>query len=250
MAAYRAAFGQALDADEPVGAQHPGGPETAAARLAAVDPKAYAKTRNHLDGAVTRLSMYLRHGVLELAEVRDAVLAGCSGATDKLISELGWRDYFQRVLALEGDGVRESLREWKTGFAEHDYARTLPEDIRSGRTGVDFVDAWVAELRETGWLHNQQRLKLAAYVVHVRRIHWLPGADWMHALLLDGDLGSNHLSWQWVASTFSGKPHLFSAGALRAISDGRVDGTTTGPDGARQNPFDRPTEELALELFR
>jgi deoxyribodipyrimidine photo-lyase len=29
--------------------------------------------------------------------------------------------------------------------------------------------------------------------------------------LLDGDLPSNHLSWQWVASSFSSKPYLFNA---------------------------------------
>jgi deoxyribodipyrimidine photo-lyase len=29
--------------------------------------------------------------------------------------------------------------------------------------------------------------------------------------LLDGDLASNHLSWQWVAATFSSKPYVFNA---------------------------------------
>jgi deoxyribodipyrimidine photo-lyase len=29
--------------------------------------------------------------------------------------------------------------------------------------------------------------------------------------LLDGDLASNHLSWQWVAGTGSSKPYLFNA---------------------------------------
>ena len=29
--------------------------------------------------------------------------------------------------------------------------------------------------------------------------------------LLDGDAASNHLSWQWVAGTFSAKPYLFNA---------------------------------------
>ena len=53
---------------------------------------------------------------------------------------------------------------------------------------------------------------LASYVVHLRHVHWRAGADWMHAHLLDGDLGANHLSWQWVAATFSAKPYVFDAG--------------------------------------
>jgi deoxyribodipyrimidine photo-lyase len=52
---------------------------------------------------------------------------------------------------------------------------------------------------------------IASYVVHLRKVHWRTGADWMYAHLLDGDLASNHLSWQWVAATFSGKPYVFNA---------------------------------------
>jgi deoxyribodipyrimidine photo-lyase len=48
-------------------------------------------------------------------------------------------------------------------------------------------------------------------VVHVRHVHWRAGADWLVAHLLDGDLASNHLSWQWVAGTGSSKPYLFNA---------------------------------------
>jgi deoxyribodipyrimidine photo-lyase len=33
----------------------------------------------------------------------------------------------------------------------------------------------------------------------------------MYGHLLDGDLASNHLSWQWVAGTGSNKPYLFNA---------------------------------------
>jgi deoxyribodipyrimidine photo-lyase len=52
---------------------------------------------------------------------------------------------------------------------------------------------------------------LASYVVHLRKVHWRVGADWLYGHLLDGDLASNHLSWQWVAGTASRKPYLFNA---------------------------------------
>jgi deoxyribodipyrimidine photo-lyase len=69
----------------------------------------------------------------------------------------------------------------------------------------------VRTLYATGYLHNHARLWLASYVVHLRKVHWRTGADWMYGYLLDGDLGSNHLSWQWVAGTGSSKPYLFNA---------------------------------------
>jgi deoxyribodipyrimidine photo-lyase len=60
-------------------------------------------------------------------------------------------------------------------------------------------------------LHNHARMWLASYVVHLRKVHWRCGADWLYGHLLDGDLASNHLSWQWVAGTGSRKPYLFNA---------------------------------------
>jgi deoxyribodipyrimidine photo-lyase len=37
--------------------------------------------------------------------------------------------------------------------------------------------------------------------------------------LLDGDLASNHLSWQWVASTFSHKAYFFNRENLERYTD-------------------------------
>jgi deoxyribodipyrimidine photo-lyase len=52
---------------------------------------------------------------------------------------------------------------------------------------------------------------LASYLVHLRKTDWQAGASWMYRHLLDGDLASNTLSWQWVAGTLTGKPYLFNA---------------------------------------
>jgi deoxyribodipyrimidine photo-lyase len=73
------------------------------------------------------------------------------------------------------------------------------------------IDRAVHQLYTTGYLHNHARMWLASYIVHLRKVHWRAGADWMVGYLLDGDLASNHLSWQWVAATFSNKPYLFNA---------------------------------------
>jgi deoxyribodipyrimidine photolyase len=82
-------------------------------------------------------------------------------------------------------------------------ARELPADIREATTGVPVVDMAVRTLYATGMLHNHARMWLASYVVHVRKVHWRCGADWLYGHLLDGDLASNHLGWQWVAGTGS-----------------------------------------------
>jgi deoxyribodipyrimidine photo-lyase len=182
----------------------------AQARINALRPAAYARTRNALDGAVSGLSPYITHGLVSLADV----LAGVASrhALDvqhKFVYELGWRDFFRHVWQHRGDGIFQSLHEGP--LPEGAYARELPADIREARTGVPVVDQAVRALYSTGMLHNHARMWLASYVVHVRKVHWRSGADWLYGHLLDGDLASNHLSWQWVAGTGSGKPYLFNA---------------------------------------
>jgi deoxyribodipyrimidine photo-lyase len=182
----------------------------ARARIAAVRPAAHARTRNALDGAVSGLSPYITHGFVSLAEVLAGVAARHAlSVQHKFVFELGWRAYFRHVWQHRGDAILRSLHAGP--LPDDAYARDLPADIRQACTGVPVADTAVRTLYATGTLHNHARMWLASYVVHVRKVHWRAGADWLYGHLLDGDLASNHLSWQWVAGTGSRKPYLFNA---------------------------------------
>ncbi len=270
-----------------------GGRRAAEVRLALIDPARYGASRNHLDGAVTRLSPYIRHGVLTLAEVREAVFArlreraepsgpaaealqgelfaGAAGsgpeagggrwspaqrrAGEKLIAELGWRDYWQRLWILWGDGIWHDREPLKTGHPPEAYAPELPADVAAAATGLACMDAFAAELMTAGWLHNHARMWLAAYLVHWRRVRWQAGARWFLQHLLDGDPASNNLSWQWVASAFSHKPYIFNRANLERFSSGRYcsgcpaagRGGAGAPGGC---PFEASYEGLQERLFR
>jgi deoxyribodipyrimidine photo-lyase len=238
-----------------------GGRREAERRLAAIDPARYGASRNHLDGAVTRLSPYIRHGVLTLAEVREAVFAwlGEHGYGDpgrqaegrriagKLINELGWRDYWQRLWLLLGDGIWSDLEPLKTGHPAASYAPHLPADLAAASTGLVCIDAFATELMASGWLHNHARMWLASYLVHWRRVRWQAGAAWFLQHLLDGDPASNNLSWQWVASSFSSKPYFFNRDNLERYSSGRY--CRTCPRAGRDCPFEASYEQLQGRLF-
>lgn len=174
--------------------------------LTAVDIQAYEKTRNHLAGKVTQLSPYLTHGFITIPELFEKLPQ--LKLTDKLAFEFGWREFFQHVWHRSGDAIFSDMRPGISGIR---YQQSLPDDIREGRTGLPAIDRAVATLYQTGYLHNHARMWLASYVVHLRKVHWRVAADWLYGHLLDGDLASNHLSWQWVAATFSNKPYLFNA---------------------------------------
>ncbi|MDX1616196.1 MAG: FAD-binding domain-containing protein, partial [Candidatus Promineifilaceae bacterium] len=217
----KAQFPQAAAVDDHV-AETRGGRRAALETLTAFDPHPYAKSRNYLDGAVSRLSPYLRHGVLNPAEVRDAVLAKVDDPKQitKFINELGWRDYYQRVYQVIGQGIWADREHYKTGFAAEQYGQTLPEEIPEAATGLACIDAFSRQLHRSGYLHNHARMYLAAYIVHWRRVRWQAGARWFLTHLLDGDPASNNLSWQWVASTFSHKPYFFNRENLEKYTRG------------------------------
>lgn len=194
-------------ADEPL---PPPSRTAALARVAAVRPMAYARTRNSLDGAVSGLSPYLTHGFVTLREV----VAGVAWrhplrVKDKFVFELGWRAWFRHVWAHRGERILEPLH--RGALPESAYVHEMPEDVRAACTGVPAIDEAVRTLYRTGLLHNHARMWLASYLVHLRKVHWRTGADWMLGHLLDGDLASNHLSWQWIAGTASRQPYVFNA---------------------------------------
>jgi deoxyribodipyrimidine photo-lyase len=163
-----------------------------------------------LNGAVTQLSPYITHGFVSLPEVLEGVRSQHTvNSQDKFLFELGWREYYRHVWQHRGDGIFESLHEGVLPDAA--YSNEIPFDILHACTGVAAIDMAVSTLYSTGYLHNHARMWLASYMVHLRKVHWRVGADWLYGHLLDGDLASNHLSWQWVAGTGSNKPYLFNA---------------------------------------
>ena len=174
-------------------------------------PQHYIESRNHVRGAVSRLSPYVTHGVISDTELFE-LWRKRFGLTldDALLRQLAWRGFFHHSRLRRGDAILADLH--PAAHAQHiQYRKALPADLLTARTGLRVIDESVKQLYATGWLHNHQRLWLASYCVHLRKVHWRVGADWMYGHLLDGDLASNHLSWQWVAGTFSNKPYMFNA---------------------------------------
>jgi deoxyribodipyrimidine photo-lyase len=223
-----------------------GGAQAAEQRLRLIDPVGYCRSRNFLDGKVTRLSPYIRHGILTLDRVRNAALASSPSAEniEKFIQQLAWRDYWQRIYQRHPERIWHDIEEYKTGYSADDYADELPQDIACGHSGVACIDQFIQPLLKTGYMHNHTRMYVAAYVVHWRRVKWQAGAKWFLRHLLDGDPASNNLSWQWVASTFSNKPYIFNLDNVRKYAPAEIN--TTARDNA---VLDQNYEDLTAKLF-
>jgi deoxyribodipyrimidine photo-lyase len=196
----------------------PGGRQAAMAALKAYRGKDY-QGRNDLRGQVSRLSMYLRHGMLSILEVAEHARGTMHGRDrSEFLRQLTWREFFLLVLAQDGAGVLSNLEEPKSRVRWND---ALPDDVREAQTGLPCADAWITHLVQDGWMHNHERLWFAAYLVHWRQVDWRAGYRFFREHLLDGDVASNALSWQWVSGTFSAKPYFMNQANIEKYSAGR-----------------------------
>lgn len=178
-------------------------------RIDAIDPRSYDVSRNYLDGSVTWLSPFVTHGIIDTALIAKRLLARHSAKQcNRLLFELAWREYFHRVWQQHQDAIFSDMR-----AAPDDAGNALlntfpPSVILNGQIGINAIDECVHHLLEHGVMHNHARMWTASLACNIGKTHWLEPARWMHYHLLDGDLASNSLSWQWVAGTFSNKRYI------------------------------------------
>jgi deoxyribodipyrimidine photo-lyase len=86
----------------------------------------------------------------------------------------------------------------------YDSGRDAEELVRAwetGRTGFPIVDAGMRQLLGEAYVHNRVRMIVASFLVKDLHQEWTRGARYFLQHLVDGDLASNNLGWQWVAGT-------------------------------------------------
>ena len=204
------------------------------ARLAEFLPaagRAYANRRNTDHGPddrgnVSILSPYLRHRLVTEREVLDRVLRRHSlEAAEKFVQEVFWRGYFKGHLETRPEiwsRYQAALSGQQAAVGEGGgFARAYRKAVE-GRTGIDCFDAWVEELRETGYLHNHTRMWLASIWIFTLRLPWELGADFTFRHFIDGDPASNTLSWRWVGGLHTrGKTYLARPDNIAEHTGGR-----------------------------
>jgi deoxyribodipyrimidine photo-lyase len=175
-------------------------------RIESINPAEFAKTRNNNNGAVTYLAPYISRGVISAKQILETVLdkGYSSGQSEKLIQELAWREYFQRVWQHLDDDIFDDIRQRYTGI-QH---RNIPTAITDANTGIHSVDDAIRNLYATGYMHNHLRMYIASITCNTGKSNWQLPSQWMYYHLLDGDLASNTCNWQWVTGNFSSRQYF------------------------------------------
>ncbi len=127
---------------------------------------------------------------------------GTDAAAEAYLSEIGWRDFAHHLLFHYPETPERSLDPRFERFPWRDPSGDARDELaawQQGATGVPLVDAGMRQLWRTGWMHNRLRMVVASFLTKNLRLHWLVGARWFWDTLVDADLASNTLGWQWAA---------------------------------------------------
>nr|AIX02995.1 cryptochrome 2 [Morella rubra] len=96
---------------------------------------------------------------------------------------------------------------------------------RQGRTGYPLVDAGMRELWATGWIHNRVRVIVSSFAVKILLLPWRWGMKYFWDTLLDADLESDILGWQYISGS------LPDGHELERLDSPEIQGSKFDPDG-------------------
>lgn len=181
-----------------------GGQTAANAALAALDISGYASMRSEVlpveRRGATVLSPYIRHNILTLQQVSDAVNRAPFKDKEKFRGELLWQEYNRHLYARVGVRLFENLRFDVNAMSQGD----------GWNREMLCIDEVVNELETDGWLVNQTRMWLASHWTVRNKVGWVSGQERMFKELLDGSRAANLLGWQWTVGAGTGKPYGFA----------------------------------------
>ncbi len=149
------------------------------------------------------LSAHLRFGTVSVRELAAFALqrieAGSTGA-QVWLSELIWRDFYQQILFHHPHVATSAFKpEYDRIHWSEDQA--LFAAWCEGRTGYPLVDAAMAQINQTGYMHNRLRMVVASFLTKDLGIDWRRGERYFARHLNDFDLAANNGGWQWAASS-------------------------------------------------
>lgn len=158
------------------------------------------------ENGTSRLSAHLHFGEISPRTILKSLLKGrelsqLSGGEETFAKEIVWREFAYCLLFHFPQTISEPL---DRRFQHFEWAKDTGDHLlrwQRGSTGVPIVDAGMRELYATGWMHNRVRMIVASYLIKNLLVPWQQGENWFRDTLVDADLASNAMGWQWTAGS-------------------------------------------------
>jgi len=166
----------------------------------------YKKTRNELLGAEysTKFSAWLALGCLSPREIyyelkKYEAIHGQNESTYWLVFELFWRDYFRFMMKKHRSKFFMQAGIKNSELPMNVHKEQILQQWINGKTGNNFVDTNMLELKYTGYMSNRGRQNVASYLVNNLKLDWRYGAAYFEQQLIDYDVSSNWGNWAYLA---------------------------------------------------
>ena len=149
------------------------------------------------------LSVHLRFGTVSVRELAALAHARATSGAATWLSELIWRDFYHQILHHHPQVVDHSFKPAydRIAWEQGPHADALFAAWCEGRTGYPLIDAAMAQINHTGYMHNRLRMVVASFMTKDLGIDWRRGERYFARHLNDYDLAANNGGWQWAAST-------------------------------------------------
>jgi deoxyribodipyrimidine photo-lyase len=166
----------------------------------------YEETRNFpaIKGP-SYLSVHLRFGTISIRQLALEAWRRykTSEGASVWLSELIWRDFYAQILANFPHVTERCFKPdydaipWDHG----PHGKALFAAWCEGRTGYPLVDAAMAQINQTGYMHNRLRMVVASFLTKDLGVDWRWGEKYFAQHLIDFDLSANNGGWQWASSS-------------------------------------------------
>jgi deoxyribodipyrimidine photo-lyase len=150
------------------------------------------------------LGVHLRFGTVSIRQAAALAHGRTGSGAATWLKELAWRDFYFQVLSnfpQVGQGRSFKPEYDRIAWEDGPHAQALFAAWCEGRTGYPLVDAAMAQIDSTGYMHNRLRMVTASFLTKDLGIDWRRGERYFAEKLLDYDLAANNGGWQWAAST-------------------------------------------------
>jgi deoxyribodipyrimidine photo-lyase len=163
-------------------------------RISRGDWDDYNSQRDLLIYKTTHLSPYNKFGCLSIREIFH-IAKKSLGIDSGIIRQLIWRDFYYNL----GDSnpqIFSGSMSAKFNKITWSTDTTKFNAWTRGRTGYPIVDACIAEIINTGYMHNRGRLIVSNFLTRILHQDWRKGEHWFAKMLYDYDPIQNNFGWE------------------------------------------------------
>jgi deoxyribodipyrimidine photo-lyase len=157
----------------------------------------YNEEHNMIDIQTTRLSPYLKFGLISIRECY-YYLKKHLKPSNNLFKQLHWRDFYMQIMYYNPNVIGFNMNNANIKW-ENDKMKI--KAWKEGKTGVPIVDAGMREMNISGYMHNRCRMIVANFLIKILHVDWRIGERYFANKLVDYDPSNNNGGWQWCAST-------------------------------------------------